>query len=161
MRTLVIFSVVFLFGLCARNASADWQYTKWGMSPEEVLVASKGKLKPCTPSACKGKNTDSATPKHYGEYRSGEFRFTIVTLFNNRTGKLSTVSLQLLDPTQGPSLIGALRTRYGEPANSSRTQIMSLWIWREKADQISVLSIGDSHFTLTYQPRLTESNKGL
>jgi hypothetical protein len=152
---------VLLFCFISWGATADWQYTKWGMSADEVLAASKGKLKNCTPAACKGKNTDSATPRHIGRYQSGEFQFTVVTLFNNKSGKLVTVSLELNDPTQWASLVGALRGRYGEPASSSKTQIMSLWVWREKNDQISVIAIGQDHVTLSYSPRLTDSNKGL
>ena len=35
------------------TAWANWEYTKWGMTPEQVQAAAKGKLSPATPQdAC-------------------------------------------------------------------------------------------------------------
>lgn len=61
--------------LAPSEASADWQYTKWGMSADQVLRAAKGALQPCTPAACRGRNTEQDEPKLYGAYSSGSFQF--------------------------------------------------------------------------------------
>jgi hypothetical protein len=142
-------------------ARADWQYTKWGMTPEQVLAASKGKLRRCSVDACKGQATDNTAAQFYGEYVAGEFFFTVYTMFDKRSNKLTSVNLILSDPAQGDSLVGSVRAKYGEPANQSRTAIMSLYVWRDQKDQISIIDIGRSNVSLQYQPRLNEANKGL
>ena len=147
--------------LISTPALSDWQYTKWGMSPDEVIAASKTKLKPCTPAACKGQSTGRHTALSFGEYRSGEFTFRLFALFDNISQKLTVINLELKDPSQAPSLIGALRGRYGEPVDRSKSPILSTWIWREPRTQISLIMIGETHATLQYSARMTDSNKGL
>jgi len=40
-----------LAGASSDAALADWQYTRWGMSPEQVVQASRGKATPVPPEA--------------------------------------------------------------------------------------------------------------
>lgn len=37
--------VAMIITLACSNSKADWQYTKWGMSQEQVMVAGNGKIK--------------------------------------------------------------------------------------------------------------------
>jgi hypothetical protein len=147
----------------ATPAGADWQYAKWGMTVDQVAAASKGQMKRCG-AACEKEKTDSDTALLYTPYSSGEFEFTAFAYFNNQTRKLSFMSLRLDDPSKGYQLIGALKGKYGEPSSQSRTAISTMAVWRGSGDQVSVMLIGsgdDSLTTVTYQPRLTNSNKGL
>lgn len=156
-------SAIFAFALISVScqARADWQYTKWGMTVDQVLAASNGKLRRCSVDACKGQVTDSTAAQITGEYKAGEYAFTVYAMFDKRSNKLSSVTLELLNPTQGDSLVGSVRAKYGEPATASRTAIMSLYVWRDQKDQISIMNIGRTSVSLQYQPRLNEANKGL
>jgi hypothetical protein len=166
----ILFSSIVLVTATIVSSSpvfADWQYTTWGMTLDQTLSASKGALKRCDPISCKGQTSEKDTARLYGKYRPGEFEFTAFAYFNNSTNKLSRVILRLTEPSQSNSLIGALRNKYGEPTTTNRTQIMQLLVWRENKDQISLLIIGIQGSGTTesadvlYQPRMTDSNKGL
>jgi hypothetical protein len=140
-------------------ALSDWEYTKWGMTPEQVTAASNAILKPCVAAACQGQSTDSAQARLYGPYRSGDFAFTAFALFD-RMNRLTQIELLLNDGSKGSELIGALRARYGEPVSEHNSSFMAFWVWRPGADEVTVMTIGQA-VTLRYQPRTTESRKGL
>jgi len=160
MKRILNSTMLGLVMLTPFPANADWQYTKWGMTVDEVLTASKGKLRRCSVEACKGQTTDKTAAQITGEYKAGEFAFAVYALFDKRSNRLSSINLELLNPTQGHSLVGSVRAKYGEPATVSRTPVMTLHVWGDQIDQISIMAIGPNT-TLQYQPRLTESNKGL
>lgn len=143
--------------LCATPAAADWQYTKWGMTPAQVAQASRGALQPCD-AACDRRKTATETPRLVGSYKTGEFAFTAFAIFD-RSERLSRVLLELHGPA-GYALAAALRNKYGEPADKSRATVMDIHTWRDNKDQIQLVIIGDKA-DLTYRPRLTDSNKGL
>jgi hypothetical protein len=134
MRLAAITAVIVL---SAATAHADWQYTRWGMTPEETLAASKGKLKRCDPCDIQTNDT-AAAAQLFGPYQSGEFNFTAFAFFDKRTNKLAHVTLKLTTPEKGLDLIGTLRIRYGEPAMQSTSAVMILFVWREPKDQISI-----------------------
>jgi hypothetical protein len=146
--------------LTPSKASADWQYTKWGMTAEQALKASKGALHPCGPGDCVKQVTDVEVAKLHGRYVSGEFEFQAHVFFDKIAGKLTMVNLRLLNPHQFPLLVNALRNRYGAPVDSSQNRYLDLNVWRTATDQISVSAIG-SMVTLTYAARITNNNKGL
>jgi hypothetical protein len=142
-------------------AHGDWQYTRWGMSPDEVLAASKGQLKRCDAKACLGRDTGSDRALLFGSHSSGEFKFDAFANFD-KANKLSRVHLNLINPELGSTLVDALRLRYGEPTReSAATNPVRLFVWRQETDQISVLMVGESTVGLMYEPRLTDSNRGL
>lgn len=153
---LVIAVAVLLAPACA---SADWQYTRWGMTKEEVAAASKGQLKPCD-ARCASVTTDNSAAGLVGPYKSGEFNFDAFAMFDKRTGKLVRVNLKLL-AGDGNALLGAVRLKYGEPASRLATDFISVHTWRDQGDEINIVRIGRDLTALTYEPRITESNKGL
>lgn len=158
-----IAATIGVFLVTTSAASADWQYTKWGMTVDQVIAASKGQMKKCS-AVCDKQTTDSAKALLYASYQSGDFPFTAFAYFDNQSRKLTSVSLRLDDPSKGYELIGALRAKYGEPATSTRSQLMEILVWRPSGDQIDIMRIGfreDQSYTLGYRPRLTNSNKGL
>jgi hypothetical protein len=164
-ETFMLRTVTVLTALLINTvAYADWQYTRWGMTVEQVAAASKGQLRLCN-AACDKQVTDGEIARLYGQYRSGEFAFTAFAMFNKTTGKLAYMNLKLDNSSQGNALIGALRAKYGEPATKTSSQLMSMFVWREARDQINIVSIGsgtaDGLTTLAYRPRLSDSNKGL
>src|SRR5687768_8936635 len=77
------------------NAVADWQYTRWGMTVDEVVKASKGQLKPCDAQLCSGQELRGTKDevRLIGNYASGQYSFKAYFYFNKDSKKLSIVSL--------------------------------------------------------------------
>jgi len=142
------------------NARPDWQYTHWGMTVEEVLKASNGQLQQCTPQLCKGSHTETMTPGAVGAYESGQFKFNALLSFD-KEGKLGHVQLELVDPNQYPSLLSALRAKYGEPADQGDNPILMHWRWHTETDEIALVVIGNDNAVLVYTARMSAENKGL
>jgi hypothetical protein len=157
-------TVVGLAFLCTVGAAhADWQYTRWGMTVDQAIAASQGKLKACNPQACNGQKNESTLALAYGSYRVGEFSFTSFLMFDKADKKLAHVSLTLVNGEKALQLGSALRGRYGEPAsrNSTTTPGFSITVWREKTDEVLFTLIGNDYANVTYRPRITSSNRGL
>lgn len=134
------------------------------MTPAQVVVAAKGRFFACDPVKCRGQVSETSIAKLVGTYRAGNFSFRSFAMFDKRSNKLVQISLQLLQPEHGAELVGAVRSKYGEPATKSLSSIMSLWVWRDKKDQISIVEIGSgpsANVSLSYQPRLSDENNGL
>jgi len=149
--------------LMSAPAVADWQYTKWGMTADQVGAASKGQMKRCS-AVCDKQTTATSTALLYGPYQSGTLPFTAFAFFDKQTKKLVQMSLRLDDSSKGNELIGGLRAKYGDPVSESKTQVLHLLVWRPAGDQIDLTRIGfggDFSYTLGYHPRATSSNKGL
>jgi hypothetical protein len=161
IRLLAKVVVVTVAASYSNGAEADWQYTRWGMTLDEVLKASNGRMQRCSPLACKGKESENLTPGAFGPYESGPYKFQAFLSFNS-AGGLAFVNLELLDATSehSASLVGELHSKYGKPDSSSKG-LLSYWIWRTPTDQISVLQIGDDVTHLQYKQRTTLENKGL
>ncbi len=100
MRGTLFAIVVGLF-VCA-PVFGDWQYTKWGMTREQVVEASKGRATPTGP-----KGTLVAP------YEGGGYQFQASFAFD-KTGGLSSVGLELKDGNQAIALRNALLGKYGK-----------------------------------------------
>lgn len=96
-------------------ASADWQFTKWGMTPDQLKAASTTELKAVSGadacSACK------PIPLLTGDYDAGSFQFRVLYEFANGTS-LSMISLKT--PAKSNvwgcnDLFNSLSVRYGQP----------------------------------------------
>lgn len=151
-------SIIFFTGA----AHADWQYTRWGMTIDQVAAASNGSLRPCTVKGCEGPSGGEFEPKLFGPYTSGKFNFTAFSLFD-KSGGLARIYLRLEDPAQASRLHDALTSKYGNPSTKD-AGFLHITYWQPQADRIELRSIGDGkrkHVTLTYSPRISPSNKGL
>jgi hypothetical protein len=97
-------------------AGANWQYTKWGMTPEQVQSAAKGKLSPVVgQDACP---TCSTIPLLAGDYAVGGQQFRL--RFEFEDGK-SLAAVVLALPSAGRTwgcndLFDSLSLKYGAPA---------------------------------------------
>jgi hypothetical protein len=159
MRFIVVLILCVSYAL---PAAGDWQYTRWGMSSDQAMEASKGQLKRCD-KICERKTTDTDAARLFGNYQSGEFSFTEFAYFNMQTDKLTSIRLDLLQREKASGLIGAIRNKYGEPSTKTLTAIMGLYVWRDANDQIAIVIGGPNNpnpafVDLIYQPRITDSN---
>jgi hypothetical protein len=159
--SLAVAAIVYAWPI---SALADWQYTKWGMSVDQVIAASKGAASQTTPeiSAQHSAFDGSQAAKLSAPYCSGTFQFTAYFMFGRRD-TLTSVSLELAagDPH---ILIGELRTKYGKPTSEDADGVLNSLIWYAGGDMISIVEIESGAGTLatvSYQPRLTPDNSGL
>jgi hypothetical protein len=91
MRLLGIVLVLACCGVSA--AKADWEYTKWGMTPQEVVGASKNLAKA---SNDPHPDSDGNVTKLVAPYQSGKFAFEAQFAFDT-ADKLASVTLVLND----------------------------------------------------------------
>jgi hypothetical protein len=89
MRAML--AAIAIFVVLAPHARADWEYTKWGMTPEQVAGASKGAVK-VVPAADRYKNEDD----HWeiaaqGSHSDGPLSLNIGFTFDTKAGGLKCV----------------------------------------------------------------------
>jgi hypothetical protein len=141
------------FVLC-QPSRADWDYTRWGMTADQVLSASKGQLRKCSPTVCRAHATTTSSAQLYGEFHDGTFSFTVFAFFEHWSGRLSSLELWLWDVNQTDAVVKAMLTKYGEPARNSNGAIIESYVWRSSIDQITLLAVRDrrASTTITYRP---------
>jgi hypothetical protein len=142
--------------LC-QSARADWDYTRWGMTADQVLSASKGKLRKCSPTVCRAHATTTSAAQLYGEFADGTFTFTIFAFFEHWSGRLSSVELWLWDVDQTAAVVKAMLTKYGEPERNSSGAIIESYVWQNSTDQITLLAVRDGRASTTITYRLSDA----
>jgi len=122
-------------------ARADWQYTRWGMTPEQVVAASHGNalLVPKT-----RKNDDRLA---LGIYKVGHFEFAVFFKF----GKYGLSEVELSDVRDKKEVLQALQEKYGMWSPGT--------IWIDHADNFSV-GTDEGEFTF-YRPLHDVEKRGL
>ena len=130
MRFLRFLSVLGLAFLAPTLSHADWQYTRWGMTPTEVIAASSGSVSEYTPPPPKPIEGRGAifdqmraeaamkpSPKVQGPYNAGNLSFK-VTFYFDKSDKLVQVRLDLENALlKADDLYAALTQTYGEGIN--------------------------------------------
>jgi hypothetical protein len=117
-------------GAISSAAEANWQFTSWGMTPDQVAIASHGA----------------------SSYAFGNYTFKVDYSYDN--GKLSTVSLTLSNPYGCGSLISDVSVKYGQPVGIDRpipsiTKIK--WADQQGGNTVQVSKLDDACF-LIYRP---------
>lgn len=102
--------------LGAGSAHADWSFTKWGMTPDQVIKAAKGKA-----SANPGDEGDRIMGMDRG-VAGGPFAFegrtfTADFYFDPGGGGLRVARLNMVDQSQCDALGAALEAKYGASSN--------------------------------------------
>lgn len=112
-RLILAVAVALFIGVA--DARADWQFTKWGMNPDQVAKAGGGKVSNLSAEELKEKNRFSGPSPYLMSmpYKAGAFDFT--AYFRFTSGKLSRVTLELANPMQVPDLRTSLIGLYGQP----------------------------------------------
>ena len=96
-------------------ARADWAYTRWGMTPEEVQSASDGEAVPLDPAAAAtDMDLDPETTLLQTRWSVEEFDFQVFLNFTGNEPRLTEVILKAEGHNRG-ELGEALIERYGPP----------------------------------------------
>jgi hypothetical protein len=143
------------------TARADWQYTKWGMTPAEVAKASKGQAMANPKEA--SESTEVEFAKLTAPYTAGEFMFEAKFMFNRGTDKLSGVRLDLIHYASCNSLRSELLAKYDTPMKDSWSGGLKVTTWQDRPSnmRIQILAIGETSCQIIYAPLASASNKGL
>ena len=94
-------------------ARADWAYTKWDMTPEQVVSASKGSVAMIPKEERNnfpGIPLDNAAR---GSFSDGTLKMLVSFAFDTNTNGLICVYYRVLDPRQSTTLRDAMIKRYG------------------------------------------------
>lgn len=177
----LITPALFLLVLILSSPSfADWQYTKWGMTTEEVRAASNGTA---TAPAKPGHGFEDETTEGLltAPYQAGRFSFNAEFLFSKDDHRLASVELHLLqeDVSKLPrkergdreadldaerrDLLDTFLQKYGKP---ERDQLLVSGLvhrldWRTDVDRISFLEIGRRGILVIYKPLRTKEAEAL
>jgi hypothetical protein len=117
--------------------SADWEFTKWGMSPEQVVQASNRQARPNKPG--------SGIPKSVlltQDWQSGRFLFEVLYLFEKGRGGqvLTRIQLQLKNTELRKELLADLERKYGTPRGYIKEGIVTGAYWEKSGDNINYLT---------------------
>jgi hypothetical protein len=135
VRTLPLICAILLI---APTARADWQYTHWGMTPEQVVAASKG-----TAHLLPEKDRPRLPPfvtAAQGEYSDGPLQLRATFLFNIATNGLACVSYGVSNHVYDDALKAALTKQYGPPKTTAGPAFLGMTTlsWKTPTDQIEL-----------------------
>lgn len=135
----------------ASPGMSHWQYTRWGMSPEQVVAASVGKVN--LSDGVAGDSTINGRLRAKGHYVSGDYSFSSRFIFNDRG-----LSQIVLTPTLMKQCVGIgtdLMARYGAPVEFTKLPMNIFSIrWMDLAEENSIRFNGmsDGSCTVNYMP---------
>jgi hypothetical protein len=147
MKLFVIALVLVSCGASA--AKADWEYTKWGMTPQQVVSASRNLTRK---SSDLRPDSDGNVTKLVAPYQSGKFSFEAQFGFD-ATDRLSSVTLVLNDKSAGMDMdMGAdmknmvkgvchdlqlsVKSAYGSPQGGGAAHMQySIETWQDQTNK--------------------------
>ena len=142
----------------ASPADAHWQFTRWGMTPAQVIEASNGTTSVGDGAkAARGDDTVGAV----GTYIAGATTFTTKFWFG-RQG-LSTVALQLRDYDQCVDVQRDLLVKYGEPVEKTGDADIQRRMWVDKAggNRVALLNMSIGFCQVEYSALVSSVGAGL
>lgn len=157
MKTLKILIAGASIGM-SHPAHADWQYTRWGMSPAEVAAASEGQAN--LSGGEPGQKVTGYDIGAVGTYKAGEYNFESTFYFAKN--KLSRVDLKLIG-NDISGLKSAIDGLYGKTFDESFSPVHRVYIYhdREKNNRVDLLIIGYQSASLSYRPLVNPDASGL
>ena len=135
----------------AAPAEAHWQWTRWGMSPEEVVAASRGAVQLGPPPS--GKTYENLTGRARGVYTEAGASFDAYFHFDAEV-RLARVALERTGGTDCAALHNRLLAELGRPAKSTRQSFATIDQWQDRArgNLVGYVLVGQLPCTITYGP---------
>jgi hypothetical protein len=133
----------------AAGARADWEYTRWGMTPEQVVAASRGVVRLGAPP--QGKTYEGLEGRALGAHRTDGAAFDAYFHFD-QAGELAKVALERTGGTACAALHGRLMARFGKPEKSTRTNFATIETWRDapRGNLVRYVLVGELPCTITF-----------
>ncbi|MEB4801213.1 hypothetical protein ACW7EJ_04150 [Acinetobacter soli] len=139
---------------------SGWQYTKWGMSAEEIVGASQGKAR-----AVYGEEKKNKSNPYYfdclavSEFTTGPFKFEVNFRAKPNEKTLNSVYLNLVNSDQYDELKDSLVSKYGKGITTVKgNQITTSWQTDSEVIELkdlrgSIRFVGLSYTKRVYGPR--------
>ena len=124
--------VAILLSLLLASAAvsrADWEYTTWGMTVDEVRQASQGRASDDDP--IKHDMRAGSRSLLQAPYDTYGWHFTARFLFSKRTQRLDEVSLEAQGWCKGVRLASALQQTYGPPVSTTTYGTIKVTSWED------------------------------
>ena len=140
------------FAAASAPVSADWQWTKFGMTAEEVIAASDGKAAWTTDA--------DGNPSLEAPYDASTIGFTAHFLFDE-SKRLRKVRLDPRDPSCNATRM-LLGQQYGDPfAKDGMSGLVVISTWKDEklGNEVTFVEMNDGDCALSYGP--IESGSGL
>jgi hypothetical protein len=149
--------ILFVVAIAAAAAPAEahWQWTKWGMSPAQVIAASKGTVEHADPAA--DETMPYGVKEAVGTYDSNGRSMKASFWF--KAGKLSQINLSSGDQDDCFSIRRDLGSLYGQPL--SRSSMSTVWSDKAKGNRVQLVDWGAQGCDLVYAPLATSQSTGL
>lgn len=138
---LMSMGVAAAFLMSASPALAGWEYAKWGMTPKQLVAASRGQAK--LGHGEPGDRVENEEVGALGTYSAAERQFD--TIFYFREGRLNQVNLKLTGDDREKrcdGLFSDLAAKYGEPDPSSIDGVTG-WKDYQGRNIVRLIHIGD------------------
>lgn len=119
--------------LIAAPACADWQYSRWGMTPDQVVAASKGAARLATDderAQLDGPRTGPRRTLAIGNHTAAGIPLSVRFVFDG--DRLVLVSAGVTRPADAEPLRQALLMQYGQPAFVSRVSVLTQLGWSDQ-----------------------------
>jgi opacity protein-like surface antigen len=128
-QLIILASAMLAIGLSSA-ASADWAYTHWGMSPEQVAAASGGSVKVLGVGKQTRDEADHWVLAAQGSTVQDGLNLGVGFTFDTRTNGLKCVMYNALG-NDVATLKAALVRRYGKPASVNSYGSAETLAWRQ------------------------------
>jgi hypothetical protein len=138
MRRMLLAAVVLLSAVS--TARADWAYTKWGMSPDQVAKASNGGVHVIPEAERKSVEEANLRNGAEGTYSDGGVDFHVGFAFDTKSGGLKCVFYTVLAGAKNPAMRELMIKRYGEPSGHSDIPAIGMIAmnWDKPTDEINL-----------------------
>ena len=152
-----ILTAAMLAAIVASPASAHWQYTKWGMTPDQVIAASGGSVQRGNGDrSVQGDATRGAT----GTYVAGDLTFNANFWFGAKG--LASTTLSLKDDDKCKDVQRDLLAKYGTPVEFSGGSVQRrMWADKSTGNRVVLISTGLGYCELQYAPLISDAAAGL
>lgn len=115
-------------------ARADWAYTNWGMSPAQVVAASKGEASAKSPPEKLEEMKMEVAAQ--GTHSDGALKLRTAFEFDAGGGGLRCVLYAPQSSAQDALLMQTLTRQYGQPAKSGPAGLFENYTWKTASDEI-------------------------
>ena len=123
--------------LASGSAQADWEYTKWGMTADQVAKASGGAVTVLPASEQVTSAEMRMTRKAEGTLTDGSLKLQVQFGFDQATGGLKLIAYGPSNPSQNEALHAWLVKRYGPPSDTDKLQRTTTLTWSRPDSMLS------------------------
>lgn len=158
MANLRLLAVICLF-VCANTAHADWQYTKWGTTREQVRASSADVIETGEPD---NGPSNFDIPLH-APYSAAGLAFDVRFGFDCKSNRLSMVLVTPEDRANCPQIESQMASKYGTAVDAS-TDGRTIKVWRDQSSGNRIeftQAYALPMCSIRYFPLAADANNGL